>query len=195
MKALLRLLAGVAVLLGLHAASPAFAEKPYFQLYGQSGNYTPGTPVRISFYTNTPADIEAAVVAVSIAEVVAIKRHGGGNHIDDALFDRHRAVQTARRRIVPPRDKGDHEIVFSGLARGQYALRVRARGETLGTGLLSVTTVGIATTDTGTGVAAYALDLHTLRARADVTFDVYHADSEAPETRRPIRAWPRFPKS
>jgi uncharacterized protein YfaS (alpha-2-macroglobulin family) len=185
MKALLRLLAGVAVLLGLHAASSAFAERPYFQLYGQSGTYTPGTPVHISFYTNTPADIEAAVFPVSIAEVISIKRHGGGNHIDDALFDRHRAVQTARRRIVPPRGKGDHEIVFTGFARGHYALRVRASGETLGTGLLSVTTVGIATTDTGTGVAAYALDLRTLRARADVTFDVYHADSEVPETRRP----------
>jgi alpha-2-macroglobulin len=185
MKALLRLLVGVAVLLGLPVASAAFAEKPYFQLYGQSGTYTPGTPVRIDFYTNTPVEIDAAVVPVSIAEAVSIKQHGRGDHIDDALFDRHRAVQTARRRIVPPRDTGDHELAFKGFARGLYALRVRARGETLGTALLSITSAGITTTDTGTGVAAYVLDLRTLRARTDVAFDAYPVDSEAPETKRP----------
>lgn len=183
MKAWRRLLA-VAVLLGVNAAAAGSATRPPFTMPVRTATFTPGTPVRLAVVTDRATDVEAAVFPVSTSDAAGIVAPGLGPPAADALFAGRRALRIARERIEA---LGGSATMMSlrALPPGLYAVRVRADGETVGTVLVTVTTLGVATSEAGPRFAAYALDLKTLRLRTDVTFERRHGATDAVETARP----------
>jgi uncharacterized protein YfaS (alpha-2-macroglobulin family) len=185
MKALYRVLALLAVLAGLHSAAPAGAQ-PRFWFTSDGATFRPEAPVRLGVYASYESDVEAALVPVSVAEVVEIVKNGGNAQVPPALVRDRRAIATVRTRIAAGSQKdGNHAVNFGRQPLGFYAFRLRVGGEFAGARLLSVTTLGIVTADTGGALSVYALDLRTMRARRDVSFERYAQSGERRDTVRP----------
>jgi uncharacterized protein YfaS (alpha-2-macroglobulin family) len=183
MKALCRVLAILALLAGLHAAAPVAAQTRIW-FNAQSGTFRTDSPVRVDIDASHDTDVEAALVSLTIADVVAIEKRGSSPALLDLVRDR-RAAATIRTRIAAANDKdGNHRADFGRQRPGFYAFRLRAQGELAGAQLLAVTSIGFVLVDTGAGPAAYALDLRTLRPRSDVTFDRYSSSGERAGTAR-----------
>ena len=185
MKALCRVLAILALLAGVHAAAPVAAQTRFWFSSG-GGTFRPEAPVRVGLSASYESDVEAALVPLSVAEVVGIVKNGAYAQIPPAALVRdRRAIATVRTHIAAASQKdGNHEVNFGRQRPGFYAFRLRQGGEYTGARLLSVTTVGIVTADTGGSLTAYALDLRTMRARHDVTFDRYASSGERRDSLR-----------
>ena len=177
MKALCRVLAILAVLAGVHAVAPVAAQTRIW-FYAQSGTFRTDSPVRVDVYASHEAAIEAALVPLTTAEALGVVKDPNQKVLLDLVRDR-RAAATIRSVIAPADQKdGNHRADFGRQRPGFYAFRLRARGELAGAQLLAVTSIGFSLIDTGAGPVAYALDLRTMRPRADVTFDRYNHDGQ-----------------
>jgi alpha-2-macroglobulin len=183
MKALCRVLAILALLAGLDAAAPLGAQTRFWFASG-GGTFRPEAPVRVGVYASYESDVEAALVPLSVAEVVGIVNRAYAA-VPAALVQDRRAIATVRTHIAAGSQKdGNHQVDFGRQRPGFYAFRLRQGGEFAGARLLSVTSVGIVTADTGGSLTAYALDLRTMRARHDVTFDRYASSGERRDSLR-----------
>ncbi|MEA2688215.1 MAG: alpha-2-macroglobulin [Candidatus Eremiobacteraeota bacterium] len=168
MKALFRLLS-LAVLLGVCAAVPAAAARPPFLLAATRATFTPGTPVRLDIATQTAADVEVAAFALTVDDAAGIALREPALRVAESVFVGRSAVRTARAHVEP--DAAAQNVSVGALPAGFYALRVRGNGELVGTVLVSVTTIGITTSDAGNRFIAFAVDLKSFHARDDVTFE------------------------
>jgi alpha-2-macroglobulin len=166
MKALCRILAFVAAVAAVRAAAPAAA--PPFRLQVSRATFTPGTPVRFTISPDAPVDVEAAAYALGVDDAVAIARHDS-NYIAPEVFGGRTALRVARAHLEPSAKPST--VSLGALPPGFYAVRVRGGGELAGTVFVSVTTLGVTVSDTGTSFAAYAVDLKGFHARADATFE------------------------
>src|ERR1700681_1573622 len=99
MKALCRVLAILALLAGLHAAAPVAAQSS-FGIYGGGGTFRPDAPIRIGISAPYEGEVEAALVPLSVAEVVGIVKQGGYMTVPPALVRDRRAIATVRTRIA-----------------------------------------------------------------------------------------------
>src|SRR5665213_1042569 len=184
MKALCRVLALLAVLTGIDAASAVDAQS-WFGLYDGNGTFRADAPVRIAVSAPYESEVEGALVPLSLEDVLGIVKESPYRAVPPALLRDRRAIATVRTRIVPASQKdGNHQVQFGRQPPGFYAFRLRVGGEFAGARLLNVTTVGLVTSDTGGSLTVYALDLGTLHARHDVTFDRYAQNGERRDTER-----------
>jgi len=181
MRALLRLLAFFTTLLCVRAASAA----PEFSFVGAGATFRPDTPVRVSIQSYYEVNVEIGVVPVSLDELIAVERGAASEKLAADLEHDRRPIKTVRTTIPDNPKQEPHTVEIGTLKPGFYGLRVRANGQPRGVQLAVVTSLGVATTDVGDAFTAYAVDLRTLHARSDVTFERYPARSGAAETRRP----------
>ena len=165
MKALYRLLAFVAVVAAVRAAAPAAVP---LRLQVSRATFTPGTPVRLTISPAAPVDVEAAAYALSVDDAVALARNNGNFSELVGVFDG-TALRVARAHLEPAAKPST--VSLGALPRGFYAVRVRGGDVLVGTVFVSVTTLGVTVGDTGTALAAYAVDLKSFHARADATFE------------------------
>ena len=181
MRALLRLLALFTTLLCVRAASAA----PAFTFAGPGATFRPDTPVRLSIESYNVVAVEVGVVPISLDELVAVERRAASEKLTADLTKDRRPIKTVRTTIPPNPKQKPHAVEIGTLKPGFYGLRVRANGQPRGVQLAVVTPLGIVATDAGEAFTAYAVDLRTLHARSDVTFERFPAGGGAAETRRP----------
>ncbi len=181
MRALLRLLALFATLLCVRAASAA----PAFTFAGPGATFRPDTPVRLSIQSYNEVDVEVGVVPISLDELIAVERGAASEKLAADLTKDRRPLKTVRTTIPTNQKQEPHAVDIGRLKPGFYGLRVRANDRALGVQLAVVTSLGVAATDVGDAFTAYAVDLRTLHARSDVTFERFPAGGGAAETRRP----------
>ncbi|HEV3089029.1 MAG TPA: MG2 domain-containing protein [Candidatus Elarobacter sp.] len=199
MRALIRFLAVVIVALCLRAAVPATAAAPLFAFAGLPATFRPDSPVRLSVLNYAEVELEVGVVPISLDEMIAIGRDAATPQVAADLKSDRRPLKTVRVRIPVEAPYKPHNVEIGTLKSGFYGLRVRANGEARGVWPVIVSALGVATTDAGNAFEAYAVDLRTLRARGDVTFERYPFRTGAVERRRPdpsgIAAFPRAAES
>jgi uncharacterized protein YfaS (alpha-2-macroglobulin family) len=177
MRTVCRLLAVAAAVLGLHTAAGA----QRMSLRVDVGTFSPGTPVVLDVRTTKPTDLAVDVIPVSVADVLAIKRNQNSVEVDQLGA---RRLRTVRDGIHPERLNGlEHVVTIGPLGRGYYVLGIHAGPDT-GAQLIDVTTLGLLTARTASSQLAFAVDLHTLRARTDVTLEWYAPTNAVPQTRR-----------
>ena len=172
-----RVLAAGALVLGVHGA--AGAQRATLQ--AGNGTFTPGAPVVVNVWTEKPTDLAVDVIAVSVADALAIRRAN-----NTVSFDRlhARAVRTVRDGIHADSENGrKHAVTIGTLPQGFYLLGIHAGPDT-GAQLVDVTSVGAVATRTASSQRVLAVDLRTLRARSDATVERYAGAALAPQTRR-----------
>ena len=143
--------------------------------------FSPAAPVQMQLRTNVPTDLAVDVVPVSVADVLAIRRHGDAVRLDEL---RSKPVRTVRDGVHPELEHGVlHDVRIGTLPLGYYVLAIHA-GTGTGAQLVDVTSLGLVATRTPRGTLAFAVDLQTMRARSDVTVERYDAAGGAPQTRK-----------
>jgi uncharacterized protein YfaS (alpha-2-macroglobulin family) len=177
MKAVFRLaLFGVLACCFAPLGARAQTAPPFF---GDGAVFTPGTPVTVTLHASDTGDVDFTVRRLSFDSMVELERAGAGDVL--AALTKGRPVKSLRAHVST--DPKAAVVNLGTFEPGHYALSVNAYGKPFGTSLFSVTTLGVATVSTASELVAYAVDLRTMRARSDVTFQRY--DDHAPaETRR-----------
>jgi len=175
MTSVCRFLAVAVVVLGVHSA----ASGQRATLHAGMGTFSPDVPVAVNVSTEKPTDLAVDVIAVSVADALAIRR------ADNAVsFDRlrGRVLRTVRDGIHADQEKGlRHAVTIGVLARGFYLLAIQAGPDT-GAQLVDVTSLGVIASRTPSNQLVLAVDLRTLRARGDVTVERYAGAAVAPQT-------------
>jgi uncharacterized protein YfaS (alpha-2-macroglobulin family) len=173
----LRVIAVFVVVFGLHTAASVSAPVK-FVFYAADATVTPNAPVRVAVRSNAPGTVDVAAFAVTLDE--ALERRDLAPFISGR--DR-RPVATARVRIERSPEDAPATVGLGPLRRGLYAIRLRLADATRVV-YANVTTLGVLTTPTRTGIAASAFDLTTMHVRDDVTFAVYRPNDATPQTVR-----------
>jgi alpha-2-macroglobulin len=174
MRALLRTIAVFIVVFGAHA-TPSVSAPVRFIFDGAGATFTPNAPVRVALRSNAPGNVDVAAFALTPDEVL--------EHRDLAPFITgrgRRPVATARVRIDTTVADAATRVDLGPLPRGLYAIRLRLPNLTRVV-YANVTTLGVLTAPTRTGIAASAFDLTTMHVRDDVTFSVYRGNDAAPQ--------------
>lgn len=172
-----RLLAVAAVVLGIRGA--AVAQNSGFQVSFRT--FTPVAPVQVQLRTSAPTDLAVDAIPVSVADVLAIRRHDNFVRLGEL---RSKPVRTVRDGVHPDLEKGLlHDVRIGSLPRGYYVLAIHA-GTGAGALLVDVSSLGMLATRTPRGTLAFAVDLQTMHARSDVTVERYAPRADTPQTQR-----------
>ena len=172
-----RVLAVAAVVFGVHAA--AGAQVSPFQVSVRT--FSPAAPVQIQIRTSSPTALAVDAIPVSVADVLAIRRHDNLVRLDEV---RSKPLRTVRDGVHPDAEHGLlHDVRIGALPLGYYVLAIHG-GTGTGAQLIDVTSLGLVSTRTPRGTLAFAVDLRTMHARTDVTVERYDADGGAPQTRK-----------
>jgi alpha-2-macroglobulin len=177
MKPLCRFLVVLAVALGLRAAVPAGAQSIYVRTDG-SAAFTPGSPVRLNLQVwSQVGDADVQVYRLSLNDAIELRRTTF-YRLDTLLRDRKPLLE---KHVAVERTGNDAARVDLGvLPIGIYAAVVRATWADPRRMVFSVTSLGVVTTETSAATTAFAVDLRTLHARRDVTFERYSGSDAKP---------------